>query len=111
MNVKRVFQLFSNKFAVAIKIAGYGKELQTNTWEATANFTERNNIIDACNSYSYNMKFGGKWLLPNKNPDIENLLTDFVMYSRWSTLPVRILKIPCLRGFSLINYTSYFRNV
>jgi len=55
MNVKRAFQLFSNKFAVAIRTAGYGKELamgrmQTNTWEATANFTERmNNIIDACN--------------------------------------------------------------
>jgi len=72
MNVKRVFQLFSNKFAAAIRTAGYGKELQTNTWEATANFTERmNNVIDACNSYSYNMKFSGKRLLSNKNPDIE----------------------------------------
>jgi len=40
-NVKRAFQLFSNKFAVAIRTAGYEKELQTNTWEATANFTER----------------------------------------------------------------------
>lgn len=79
MNVKRVFQLFSNKFAAAIRIAGYGKELQTNTWEATANFTERmNKVIDACNSYSYNIKIGGKRLLSDKNGDIENLLREFV---------------------------------
>ena len=48
MNVKRAFQLFSNKFAAAIRTAGYGKQLQTSTWEATADFTERmNKIIDA----------------------------------------------------------------
>jgi len=36
MNIKRVFQLFSNKFAAVIRTASYGEELQTNTWEATA---------------------------------------------------------------------------
>jgi len=36
MNVKRAFQLFSHKFTAAIKMAGYGKQLQTNMWEATA---------------------------------------------------------------------------
>jgi len=51
MNVKKTFQLFNNKFAAEIRTAGYGKELQTNTWEATANFTEHmTNIIDASNS-------------------------------------------------------------
>lgn len=103
MNVKRAFQLFSNKFAAAMKTAGYGKELQTDTWEATADFTERmNNVIDACNSYSFNMKFGGKRLLSNNNPDIENLLTDCVKWcSRWSTSPEKVLQIPCLKGFCL----------
>jgi len=48
------------------------------------------------------MKFGEKRLLSNKNPDIENLLKDFVIWcSRWSTSPEKILKIPCLRRFSL----------
>jgi len=103
MNVKRAFQLFSHKFAAAIRMAGYGKQLQTNTWEATANFTERlNNVIDACNSYSYNVKFGGKKLLSSENPDIENLLGNFVKWcSRWSTSPEKILKIPCLKGFTI----------
>jgi len=60
MNVKRAFQLFSHIFAAAIKTAGYGKLLQTNTWNATADFTERlNKVIDACNSYSLNVICGG----------------------------------------------------
>lgn len=103
MNVKRAFQLFSHKFAAAIRTAGYGKQLQTNTWEATADFTEHmNKIIDACNSYSLNIKFGGKRLLSSKNPDIKDLLTDFVRWcSIWSTSSERISKIPCLKGFSL----------
>jgi len=36
INVKKAFQLFSHTFAAAIKIAGHGKELNTDTWEATA---------------------------------------------------------------------------
>lgn len=48
------------------------------------------------------MKFDGKRLLSNNNPDIENLLTDFVTWcSRWSTSQERILKIPCLKEFCL----------
>lgn len=103
MNVKRAFQLFSHKFSAAMRIADYGKQLQTSTWEATADFIERlNNVIDACNSYSYNVKFGGKRLLSPKNPDIENLLTNFVEWcSKWSTSPGKITKIPCLRSFSI----------
>ncbi|EFN69004.1 hypothetical protein EAG_07270, partial [Camponotus floridanus] len=53
MNVKRAFQLFSHTFAAAIRTAGHGKLLQTNTWDATADFIEYlNKVIDACNSYS-----------------------------------------------------------
>lgn len=79
MNVKRAFQLFSHTFAAAIKTAGHEQELKTNTWQATADFAERmNNIIDACNSYSSNMKFGGKRPLSSKNSDIKILLTEFV---------------------------------
>jgi len=86
MNVKRAFQLFSNKFAAAISTAGYSKQLQTSTWEATAEFIEHmNKIIDACNSYSLKIQFGGKRLLSSKNPDIEILLRNFVGWcSRWS---------------------------
>lgn len=103
MNVKRAFQLFSHTFAAAIKTAGHGKLLQTNTWNATADFTENlNKVIDACNSYSLNITYGGKRPLSSKNPDIEILLTNFVEWcSKWSTSPDRLLTIPCLKGFSL----------
>jgi len=71
MNVKRAFQLFSHTFAAAIKIADDEKELDSNTWKATADFAESmNNVIDACNSYSINVTFGGKRPLSRKNPDI-----------------------------------------
>jgi len=43
MNMKRVFQLFNNKFAATMKTARYSKELQTSTWEATAEFIEHMN--------------------------------------------------------------------
>jgi len=103
MNVKRAFQLFSNKFSAAIRTAGYSKQLQTSTWEATAKFIEHmNKIIDACNSYSLKIQFGGKRLLSSKNPDIEILLRNFVGWcSRWSLSPDRISQIPCLKGFIL----------
>jgi len=49
------------------------------TRQVNAYFAERmNNIIDTCNSYSLNMKFGGKRPLSSKNSDIEILLTEFV---------------------------------
>ncbi|KMQ91814.1 transposable element p transposase [Lasius niger] len=103
MNVKRAFQLFSHTFAAAIKTAGHKNMLRTNTWNETADFTEHlNKVIDACNSYSLNITFGGKRPLSFKNPDIEILLTDFVEWcSRWSVSPNRLSKIPCLKGFSL----------
>lgn len=68
MNVKRTFQLFSHTFACAIKIAGDLKELNSNTWEATADFAEHmNSVIDACNSYSFNVTFSGKRSLSRKS--------------------------------------------
>lgn len=103
MNVKRAFQLFSHTFAAAIRTAGQGKVLETNTWDATAEFTENlNKVIDACNSYSLNMTHGGKRPLSFKNPDIEIVLRDFVEWcSKWSLSSNKITKIPCLKGFSL----------
>jgi hypothetical protein len=103
MNVKRAFQLFSNTFAAAIKTAGHEKELNTNTWEATAAFAQRmNNIIDACNAYSLNITFGGKRPLSSKNPDIEDLLTDSIKWcSRWSKSADSLVQIPCFKGFVL----------
>ncbi|XP_025162489.1 uncharacterized protein LOC112590389 [Harpegnathos saltator] len=100
MNVKRAFQLFSNKFAAAIKIAGDEKELDSNTWKATADFAEyMNNVIDACNSY-IKVKFGGKRPLSQKNPDIEILLTNFVQWcSGWSKFPNKVFQVPCFKGF------------
>lgn len=73
-------------FAAAIRTVGHGKLLQTDTWNATTDFTEyMNTIIDACNSYSLNITYGGKRPLSSKNPDIEILLTDFVEWcSKWS---------------------------
>lgn len=104
MNVKRAFQILSYTFAAAIKTAGHEKELNTNTWQATAEFAERlNNVIDACNSYSLNISFGGKRPLSSKNPDIENLLTDFIEWcSRWSKSSENIKQVPCFRGFVII---------
>jgi len=101
MNVKKAFQIFSNTFAAAIKTAGQEKELNTQTWQETANFAERlNNVIDACNSYSLNVSFGGKRPLSTKNADIENLLIDFVQWcSKWSKSAQNINQIPCFRGF------------
>lgn len=46
MKVNLAFQLLSHKVACAIKTAGNEKELDTETWEATADFAERMNIID-----------------------------------------------------------------
>lgn len=101
MNVKRAFQLFSHTFAAAIKTVGEGKELNSNTWEATADFAERmNSVIDACNSYSLKIKFGGKRPLSKKNPDIEDLLSNFVQWcSEWSKYPDKIYQVPCFKGF------------
>lgn len=101
INVKRAFQLFSHTFAAAIKTAGDGKELNTNTWKATADFAEyMNNVIDACNSYSLNVTFGRKRPLSRKNPDIEDLLSNFVQWcSGWSKFPDRISQVPCFKGF------------
>jgi len=103
MNVKRAFQLFSHTFAAAIKTAEHGKELNTDTWQATADFAERmNNVIDACNAYSANVTFGGKRLLSSRNPDLNVLLTDFVEWcSRWSKSAEKIIQVPCLKGFVL----------
>lgn len=101
MNVKRAFQLFSHTFAAAIKTAGHEEELNTNTWQATADFAERmNDIIDACNSYSLKIKFGGKRSLSPKNSDIEILLTEFVEWClKWSKSAETITKVPCFKGF------------
>lgn len=61
-----------------------------------------NKIIDACNTYSLNIKFGGKRPLSSKNEDIEMLLKHFVEWcSRWSVSSDKISKIPCLKGFTL----------
>jgi hypothetical protein len=100
MNVKRPFQVLNNRFIATMRTAGYEEELQSDTWQATANFTERmNKVIDACNSYSYNMKFG-KRLVSDKNPNIVNLLREFVTWCLgWLTSPEKILKILCLKGF------------
>jgi len=99
MNVKRALQLFSHTFAAAIKTTGYEKELNTITWQATADFAKRlNNIIDACNAYSLNITFGGKRPLSSKNPDIENLLIDFIEWcSRWSKSAENVVQIPCFK--------------
>lgn len=101
MNVKRAFQLFSHTFAAAIKTAGHEQELNTCTWQATADFAERmNNIIDACNSYSLNIKFGGKRPLSSKNPDLEILLTNFVEWCLgWSKSVETKTQVPCFKGF------------
>jgi len=101
MNVKRAFQLFSHTFAAAIKTAGDGKELRTNTWEKTADFAERmNNVIDACNSYSLKVKFGGKRPLSLQNSDLIVLLTDFIEWCvRWSKSAENITQVPCFKGF------------
>lgn len=103
MNVKKVFQLFSHTFAAAIKTLGCGNELHTNSWKATANFAERmNTVIDACNAYSFKVTFGGKRLLSAKNPDIEDLLTNFVQWcSKWSKSSTEIKQVPCFKGFAL----------
>ncbi|XP_024868282.1 uncharacterized protein LOC112452354 [Temnothorax curvispinosus] len=59
-----------------------------------------NSIMDACNSYSHNVTFGGKRPLSQKNPDIIMLLTDFVQWSsEWSKNPNKITKVPCFKGF------------
>lgn len=101
INVKRAFQLFSHRFLAAIKTAGYGKQLNTNTWQATADFAERlNDVIDACNSYSLKVTFGGKRPLSKKNPDIETLLINFVQWcSHWSKSSQGKSQIPCFKGF------------
>ncbi|XP_011884083.1 PREDICTED: uncharacterized protein LOC105571225 isoform X1 [Vollenhovia emeryi] len=100
MNVKRAFQLFSHTFAAAIKVAGSEKALNSNTWEATADFAENmNNVIDACNSYSLKVTFGGKRPLSRKNPDIEDLLSKFVQWCPgWSKYPNKIYQVPCFKG-------------
>lgn len=79
------------------------KKLNSNTWKATADFAEHmNNVIDACNSYSLNVKFGGKRPLSRKNPDIENLLTNFVQWSLgWSKFSDRIYQVPCFKDFAI----------
>lgn len=59
-----------------------------------------NNIIDACNSYSLKVTFGGKWPLSRKNPDIEILLTDFLQCcAKWSKSPDFLIQVPCFKGF------------
>ncbi|EFN75251.1 Transposable element P transposase, partial [Harpegnathos saltator] len=101
MNVKRAFQLFSRTFSAAIKTAGNEQELNTSTWQATADFAERiNNIIDACNSYSLKITFGGKRPLSANNSDLEILLTNFIDWcSRWSKFAERITTVPYFKGF------------
>jgi len=103
MNVKRTFQLFSHTFAAAIKTAGHEKELNTETWEATADFAERiNNVIDACNSYSVKVTYGGKRPLSSKNPDLKVLLTNFTEWcSKWSKSTQEVTQVPCFKGFVL----------
>lgn len=59
-----------------------------------------NNIIDACNSYSLKVTFGGKRPLSRKNPDIEILLTDFLQCcAKWSKSPDFLIQVPCFKGF------------
>ncbi|KMQ85764.1 transposable element p transposase [Lasius niger] len=59
-----------------------------------------NSVIDACNSYSFNVTFGGKRSLSRKNPDIEDLLLNFVQWcSGWSKFLDRIYQVPCFKGF------------
>lgn len=101
MNVKRAFQLFSHTFAAAINTAGHGKELNTDTWKATADFAAyMNNVIDACNAYSLKVTFGGKRPLSPKNHDLISLLTDFVEWcSRWSQSAEKVSQIPRFKGF------------
>lgn len=69
----------------------------------TADFAERmNNIIDACNSYSLKITCGGKRPLSTRNPDIEEMLTNFVEWSsRWSKSSEKLIQIPCFKGFVL----------
>lgn len=59
-----------------------------------------NNVIDACNSYSLNVTFGGKRPLSRKNPVIEDLLSNFEQWSSgWSKFPNRINQVSCFKGF------------
>lgn len=103
MNVKRAFQIFSHRFAAAIKLAGEKKELDSDTWKTSADFAEyMNSVIDACNSYSINVTFGGKRPLSKKNPDIEDLLSNFIQWcTGWSKTPDKMSQIPCFKGFTI----------
>ena len=61
-----------------------------------------NNVIDACNAYSLNIKFGGKRPLSSNNSDLIILLTDFIEWcSRWSKSAITITQVPCFKGLSL----------
>lgn len=58
------------------------------------------NIIDACNSYSLDVKLSGKRPLSSKNPDFEILLTNFVEWcSEWSKSVEIKTHVSCFKGF------------
>lgn len=104
MNVKRAFQILSHTYASAIKLAGNDKNgLKSSTWEATADFAETMNcVIDACNAYKLTFRNPQKRPLSERNPQIEELLTDFIDWSsKWSTSPIRLQRAPCLQGLEL----------
>lgn len=104
MNVKRAFQMLSHTYACAIKLAGSDKNgLQSSTWEATVDFAEKvNRVIDTCNSYKLIFRNPQKRPLSPRNPEIEELLTEFIDWSlKWSTKPDGLQRAPCLKGFPL----------
>ncbi|XP_068991131.1 uncharacterized protein [Neodiprion pinetum] len=117
MNVKRAFQILSRRFAAAITTAGKDPHgLNTETWQASAAFAERmNKVIDSCNAYELLCRNPDKRPLADKNPEIEETLTEFVKFSSEWTIadprrkgtaentsqPPVMKKVPCLRGLPL----------
>ena len=86
MNVKRAFQLLSNRVASSIITAGEagqrGVGLKSKTWKKTAHFAKTmNDVIDACNSYYLKSKNPLKRPLSDRNPETQKRLEDFLHWS------------------------------
>lgn len=108
MNVKRAFQVLSHTFASAISTAGNDPQgLQSKTWRSSAAFAERmNKVIDSCNAYRLLNANPAKRPLSDRNPEIEQTLTDFIEWSAgWTVLAKtnnpKMKKLPCLKGLPL----------
>ena len=87
MNVKRAFQLLSNRMASSITLAGEagksGLGLKSQTWKQTAYFVKTMNaIIDACNAYYFVSLNPLKRPLSDRNPEIEARLIFFLNWSK-----------------------------